>query len=507
MFICSRCKRDVSTEGLFCPFCGAPAPQGNGEPGDPYVGQTVAQKYFVHQMLGRGGMGQVYKATHLTLDRPVVLKMLNRVLSTDPSIIQRFHREARAASRLNHPNSINVIDFGQAEDGTLFMAMEYLAGRNLALVIVEDFPLDPARVVKIGSQVLAALVEAHAVGILHRDLKPENVMVESRRDDTDFVKVLDFGIAQLNEAGGAGRPRLTQAGMVCGTPGYMSPEQARGEDLDPRSDLYSVGIILYEMLTGKLPFDGETPQALVAKVMVERPIPPNERRPDLHIAADLEALIMSALAPDRDARPASAEDFRRALLSCPLPGAYPSRSTPAPAHATMVLEARSTPGGAPILAADARAGSTRPITPAAAAPPSGPRLKARTPASERQVTPRPGQRGATPRGLPRPISHPVKVALEDEEDAEPVSPPPAEEPRASKLPLVLGLAGAGAVLCAVAAWAILGSSGGKAVAAVSPPAASVSQVQPPAAPAEPSAAVPAAPSETATPPESPATPE
>ena len=265
------------------------------------------------------------------------------------------------------------------------------------------------------------------------------------------------------------------------------------------------------MLTGKLPFDGETPQALVAKVMVERPIPPNERRPDLHIAADLEALIMSALAPDRDARPASAEDFRRALLSCPLPGAYPSRSTPAPAHATMVLEARSTPGGSPILAADARAGSTRPITPAAAAPPSGPRLKARTPASERQVTPRPGQRGATPRGLPRPISHPVKVALEDEEDAEPVSPPPAEEPRASKLPLVLVLAGAGAVLCAVAAWAILGSSGGKTVAAVSPPAASVSQVQPPAAPVgpvEPPAAVPAAPSETATPPESPvATPE
>jgi serine/threonine-protein kinase len=509
MFICSRCQRDVSTEGLFCPFCGAPAPQGGGEPGDPYVGQTVAQKYFVHQLLGSGGMGQVYKATHLTLDRPVVLKMLNRALSADPSIVQRFHREARAASRLNHPNSINVIDFGQAEDGTLFIAMEYLAGRSLAKVIVEDFPLDPARVVKIGSQILAALTEAHAVGILHRDLKPENVMVESRRDDSDFVKVLDFGIAQLTEGSGGGgsRPRLTQAGMVCGTPGYMSPEQARGEELDARSDLYSVGIILYEMLTGRLPFDGETPQALVAKVMMDRPIPPGLRRPELQIPPDLTELVMSALAPERDERPASAEDFRRELLACALAEPRPARATPNPQHSTLVLEAggvaaatrgraggASKPGtpprgrGSPEGRAGAQASSDPRARAKASSDPrakakassdprarakassdpradakvsSDPRAAARTPSSAR-ATPRPAQRGATPRPgqrgpTPRPLARPLE-ADDDEEDelGEPPPPPPPE--RTSRLPLVLGSLAAAAVLAAVAAYAIYGAA-------------------------------------------------
>ncbi len=327
MFVCTRCKREIA-EGLFCPFCGAAAPQAGSEPNDPFVGQTVAEKYFVHQLLGRGGMGQVYKATHLTLDRPVVLKILDRSLLADPSIVQRFHREARAASRLNHPNSISVIDFGQAADGVLFIAMEYLPGRSLARVIAEEFPLEPARIVKIGSQILAALTEAHALGILHRDLKPENVMVESRRDEADFVKVLDFGIAKLNEPGEAGGPRLTQAGMVCGTPGYMSPEQARGEEVDARGDLYSVGVILYELVTGKLPFEAETPIALVSKVLVELPTPASVRRPDLTIPPDLEALIMRALSPDKTGRPASAEEFRGDLLACVVPESRPARPTP-----------------------------------------------------------------------------------------------------------------------------------------------------------------------------------
>ena len=491
MFICARCQRDCSAEGLFCPFCGAPAPQGGSEPGDPYVGQTVAQKYFVHQLLGRGGMGQVYKATHLTLDRPVVLKMLNRALSTDASIVQRFHREARAASRLNHPNSINVIDFGQAEDGTLFIAMEYLPGRSLAKVIVEDFPLGTARVVKIGAQILAALTEAHAVGILHRDLKPENVMVESRRDDSDFVKVLDFGIAQLSEAGagaGPGSPRLTQAGMVCGTPGYMSPEQARGAALDARSDLYSVGVVLYEMITGKLPFDGETPQSLVAQVLVDLPIAPSARRPDLQIDAELESLVMSALAPELDARPASAEDFRLSLLACAPAEVRRTRPGAAPARSTMVLEAGPEAPVTPrprVSGAGASGARVSPVPAPRSSPPrgqpppprpSGPsrmsagaRPRATTPQPGPRATPRPGARAGTPRPgqrgpTPRPVSRPLRADADDESDQEEVAPPPP--PRTPRAPLVLGSLGAAALLAAVASYAIFGGAREKPAAPV-----------------------------------------
>ncbi len=338
MSTCTRCKREVASDVQFCPFCGAPAPPPAGaEPGDPWIGQTVAQKYLVDQLIDRGGMGVVYKATHRALDRPVALKMLNRSLLADPTIVARFHREARAASRLNHPNSVGVIDFGQTDDGTLFMALEYLPGRNLARVIADEFPLGTLRVVKIGSQILAALTEAHALGVLHCDIKPENVMLESRHDERDVVKVLDFGIAKLRDA--AGSPRLTREGMVCGTPGYSSPEQARGEELDPRSDLYAVGVVLYELVAGKLPFDAPTPGALLAKMLVEKPVPLHVRRPDIHVPTDLEAVIMRALAFDREARFPSADAFRRELLACSHTGERQARPLPTP-QGTVMFEAR-----------------------------------------------------------------------------------------------------------------------------------------------------------------------
>jgi serine/threonine protein kinase len=319
MLSCSRCQHELTPGALFCAFCGTAVPVAaiDGPAEDPFIGQTFRGIYFVQQRIGGGGMGQVYKGQHVTLESPVAIKILKKALLADPAVVQRFHREARAASRLRHRNVINVTDFGQAADGTLFMVMEYVAGRSLAEVISSDSPLPERRVVRLGQQILAALTEAHADGILHRDLKPENVMVESRREERDLVKVLDFGIAKILEPG-EGQRTLTQDGLVCGTPGYMSPEQWEDTELDARSDLYAVGVILYEMLTGELPVQGRTPLDLVRKHLVEKPLPPSVRCPDRTFSPELEALVMRTLSVDRSVRPASAEEMGQLLLSCEL---------------------------------------------------------------------------------------------------------------------------------------------------------------------------------------------
>jgi len=319
---CPECHAPVEENGRFCPHCGA-AVAAAAAPADPFVGKVVNGKFRVENLIGQGGMGRVYRAHHLTLDRPVVLKMLHRAYSADPQIVQRFQREARAASRLDHPNSIAVLDFGESEDGTLFMAMEYLPGKDLGHVVADEFPLPEARIIRVGAQVLSALAEAHAHGIIHRDLKPENVMVVPRRDNPDFVKVLDFGIAKIVDAGESD-PKLTQAGLVCGTPEYMSPEQARGANLDARSDLYSMGVLLYQLCTGDLPFQSDTPVGFLTAHLSDVPVPPRQRRPDLSISPALDALITRSLEKDPARRFGSADEMRLALLAC-APGASGTR--------------------------------------------------------------------------------------------------------------------------------------------------------------------------------------
>jgi serine/threonine-protein kinase len=280
---------------------------------DDYTGRIVAGKFRVEQLIGEGGMGKVFRATQLSLDKTVVLKVLRQSLLSDARTVARFQREAKAASRLNHPNSISVIDFGQGDDGSLYIAMEHVSGIDLHQLLSNEGPLDERRIGHIIAQVLSALSDAHAAGVIHRDLKPENIMVENRRGERDFVKVLDFGIAKITDTDGSEGQALTRAGFVCGTPEYMSPEQARGAMLDPRSDLYAVGVILYQCATNKLPFEADSAVGLATMHLTTPPTPPRERGG--HISEALEALILKALAKDPNDRPQSAEEFRSDLLA------------------------------------------------------------------------------------------------------------------------------------------------------------------------------------------------
>src|SRR5258708_10118451 len=282
---------------------------------DALIGQLVAGRFKVEELIGQGGMGKVYRARHLALDRLVCLKMLKPALLEDPTLVGRFEREAKAASRLNHPNGISVLDFGRNDaDGGLFIAMEYVQGRDLRLVLRDEWPLAEERLCNIMAQVLSALSEAHAHNVIHRDLKPENIMVEQRRDQPDFVKVLDFGIAKILDSD---MPGLTRNDAVCGTPQYMAPEQATGSALDQRCDLYAVGVILYHKATAPLPFDGQNSMEVLTKHVNEPPVPPRQRQPDAPISESIERVILRALEKDPAKRPQNAEEFRQLVLAVP----------------------------------------------------------------------------------------------------------------------------------------------------------------------------------------------
>ncbi len=283
---------------------------------DPMIGRVLQGAFRIERRLGGGAMGTVYAATQLSLGKLVAIKVLREHLRRDPQVVRRFHREARAASVLEHPNSVRVVDFGETPEGDLYIAMELLEGRELARVVDEEWPLGIGRIVHVMTQVLGVLGAAHRRGIVHRDLKPENVMLLCTDDDADYVKVCDFGIAKLLD-GERTASALTELGVVCGTPEYMSPEQARGEVLDGRSDVYAAGVMLYKLATRRLPFSAETAIGVVTKQITEEPTPPSEIAP---VDARLEAIILRALEKRREARFQSADELRRALVDLLEPG-------------------------------------------------------------------------------------------------------------------------------------------------------------------------------------------
>ena len=284
---------------------------------DPMPGRVIGGNFRVDKLIGAGAMGNVYKALQLSLGKPVAVKILHHHLHKDERLVARFKREAKSASLLNHPNSIQIIDSGEDADGTLYIAMELLTGRDLAQVIRDDFPLPLLRVGRIMTQVLSALDEAHAQGVIHRDLKPSNIMLIERRGEKDFVKVCDFGIAKATLGDGADDrlAMLTVQGLVCGTPEYMSPEQARAEPLDGRSDLYSAAVILYQLVTGDIPFRAESAMGIISRHLVEPPEPPSRRRPDLNIPTIVDEVVLSGMEKTPHLRFESAVEFREAIES------------------------------------------------------------------------------------------------------------------------------------------------------------------------------------------------
>jgi len=294
---------------------------------DPLIGRNVAGKYAIESLLGTGAMGSVYAARHATLDTVVAVKVLHKNLATDAAFAERFHREAKSASRLHHPNVIQVIDFGREPDGLFYIAMEYVDGVDLFQTLQREWPLNDRRLGDIVCQILSGVAAAHDIGIVHRDLKPENVIVTRALDDEgrpqELAKVCDFCIAKFDEPGrappsGGTERTLTTSGLLLGTPQYMSPEQCRGDALDARTDVYSVGIILYQMLTGRLPFQAQTTVDVVIQQVTEEPVPPSKVYPGVSPA--LEAVCLRALRKLPEERYASAREMRagiRAVMDSP----------------------------------------------------------------------------------------------------------------------------------------------------------------------------------------------
>jgi serine/threonine-protein kinase len=314
---------------------------------------TNVGNYRLHAIIGRGGMGTVYKGEHVYIGRPVAVKILHQQFAKYEEAVKRFLREARAASQINHPNIVDVTDFGPTPEGGVYFVMEYIEGQSLEDFIARNAPTPLHRAINIVNQLAMALQRAHELGVVHRDLKPENIMLASRpgrrdlvrflddaaeaqanadgngrgprwvieREETyDLVKILDFGIAKVLEPELFGphvqQPGRTMAGAVFGTPEYMSPESAAGHPVDHRSDIYSLGVIFYDLLVGHVPFEAVDAKDVMWKQINEAPTPPSRARPDAEITATAERLILRSLAKKPEDRPATMDELRQELQTC-----------------------------------------------------------------------------------------------------------------------------------------------------------------------------------------------
>jgi eukaryotic-like serine/threonine-protein kinase len=316
---CPLCGLEYSGGEVFCPIDGARLnPQRDSADAsarkseqDPLIGATLSGRYRVLRKIGEGGMGIVYEAEHVLIEKRVALKVLREDFSNRFDVVERFRQEARSASKIGHENIIDISDFGVTGGGANFFVMELLAGRDLAEELGRHGPLSPRRSLHILLQCARALGAAHAKGIVHRDMKPENIFLVERANEEDFVKIVDFGIAKISDLETAGLPgrKLTKTGMIFGTPEYMSPEQASGKPLDQRVDVYALGIILYELLVGRVPFMGDTFMAILTQHAFEEVPPLTHFNPRCNAPPEVERIVFRALAKQPDDRYPNMEEL------------------------------------------------------------------------------------------------------------------------------------------------------------------------------------------------------
>jgi serine/threonine-protein kinase len=425
---CPHCKTEIADGARFCGSCGNATVATESVLGIPdipdemrIIGRDIAGRYRVIGKLGEGGMGAVYRAEQISLKRACAIKLLRTEVSGNAQLVRRFNAEAQVFARLSHPNTVNIYDFGQDNDGTLFIAMELVDGESLRTVLRRG-PLSPRRALNIAAQVAASLADAHAHTIVHRDLKPDNVMLQERGKQKDVARVLDFGIAKLRDDSRATREAMTQAGDLLGTPQYMAPEQIRGEPIDGRTDVYALGCMIYEMVTGRMPFEADTVVALLAKHLTEGVMPPTQRRPDLGLPAELDPLVLSAMNKQAAARPATMELYGdmiaqvAAALLMDAAGSHASQPPP------MSVVAPSAYAGGAVGPAPSQ------LAPASAYPPAMP-----------HTGPQPGPPGS-------PVATPVSASGYAAPNGQAYAPPPAR----SKLWIPLAAIGAIVVIGLVA---------------------------------------------------------
>jgi pentapeptide MXKDX repeat protein len=364
MKVCPACNATYDDDMVFCPRDGGKLLDSGSSDSNSRIGQVLDGRYRIEKLLGEGGMGEVYLATHIYIEKKVAIKLLRAEITSSSEAVKRFHQEARSSSSIGHKNIIKIEDFGKTEDGLLYLAMEFLDGDALSDIMLEG-PMENSRALGIMIQTCSGLAVAHAKGIVHRDMKPENVIIVRDEDDKEVVKILDFGIAKMTSGDGEGNG-LTKTGTIFGTPHYMSPEQAMGRNLDHHSDIYSIGVMMFELFTGSVPFKAESFMGILTQhITEERPKPTGLKT---EIPQLIEDCILKSMALKPEDRFDSMDDFIKELvrigkeLGLETPAAPPPRAAAPVAPAVQTPPAPMTGTNPPLAATMAPAGMMGPGT-------------------------------------------------------------------------------------------------------------------------------------------------